>query len=197
MQAPLIDPALALSATRRLPDEYRWLLPQYPRDGWLRHPNMGAHTRFWLQIHSSFRRAGDELDEITRLHRENEIPTEAFRGAMAPRLQHFLGSLEHHHQMEDHVFFPRFTAAEPLVAKGIDLLEADHEAIDRAIHQTVRDANALLQASDGDAALKASENYARTSETLVAFMRKHLDDEEEIVMPLILDRGERALGVEG
>ena len=190
-------PARAASPDK-LPDDYIWLLPQYPADGWLAHPNMGGHTRFWLSIHRSFRMAASEVERLNAAFREGEVEPDAFRRRMAPRLQHFLGALEHHHMMEDHVFFPRFIAAEKRVAKGIDLLESDHHAIDATIHATVRDANALLRASSGpDGEMKREgETFADTADGLTRLMRRHLDDEEEIVMPLILDRGEAALGVE-
>ena len=183
-----------------LPDDYVWLLPEYPRDGWLAHPNMGGHTRFWLRLHSSFRQAAGEVERLNADWREGRIATPAFARQMAPTMQHFLGALEHHHQMEDHVFFPKFIAAEGQhstqgrIARGIDLLETDHHAIDRTIHETVAAANALLQ-REGDARAEG-EAYTATADALTALMRRHLDDEEEIIMPLILDRGEAALGVE-
>ena len=177
-----------------LPDDYAWLLPRYPREGWAGHANMGGHTRFWLSIHRSFRGAAGEVERLNALWRENGLDADAYRHAMAPRLGHFLQALEHHHMMEDHVFFPKFVAAEARVAKGIDLLETDHHAIDRSIHDTVARANALLRA-DGDMRAPA-DGCATATDALTALMRRHLDDEEEIVMPLILDRGEAALGVE-
>ena len=187
---------LDLASRGPLPEEYRWLLADHPREGWLAHPNMGGHTRFWLDMHASFRQAATQLEALNADYRDERLAANAFKREIAPRLQHFLGALEHHHQMEDHVFFPKFVAAESRVAKGIDLLESDHVAIDAAIHSTVADANALLQAGDRDALLRTGEAYVARANGLTRLMRKHLDDEEEIIMPLILDRGEAALGVE-
>ena len=189
-----LDLASRAASADKLPDDFIWLLPHYPRDGWMAHANMGGHTRFWLSLHRSFRRAATHVERLNAEWREGRIPTDAFRQAMAPAMQRFLGALEHHHQMEDHVFFPKFIAAERRIARGIDLLETDHHAIDATIHETVAAANALL-GHEGDAR-REGEAYALRSEALTSLMRRHLDDEEEIVMPLILDRGEAALGVE-
>ena len=189
-----LDLPTRTAAKTPLPDSYRWLLPRYPREGWRTHANMGAHTRFWLQLHASFRRAADDLDSLDTAFREENIEAAAFKAAMAPRLQHFLSALDHHHHMEDHVFFPRFTAAEARIAKGIDLLERDHEAIEANIHATVEAANAFLR--DESDARRTGEAFTCAADALTRLMRRHLDDEEEIVMPLILDRGEAALGVE-
>lgn len=190
----MLDLSSRAASPDKLPTDYIWLLPRYPQGEWLSHANMGGHTRFWLSIHRSFRGAATQLEGLNEGWREGAVETDAFLREMAPRLQHFLGALEHHHHMEDHVFFPRFTAAEPLIVKGIDLLETDHGAIDRAIHDTVAAANALLR-SEGDVR-GPGEAFTQTADALTALMRRHLDDEEEIVMPLILDRGEAALGVE-
>ena len=194
-----LDLASRAASPDSLPDDYVWLLPAYPRDGWLAHPNMGGHTRFWLALHRSFRQAATGVERLNEEWREGRIDGDAFRATMAPAMQRFLGALEHHHQMEDHVFFPKFIAADAhygkgRIRRGIDLLETDHHAIDRTIHETVASANALLQA-EGDMR-REGEAYAAAAQALTTLMRRHLDDEEEIVMPLILDRGERALGVE-
>ena len=67
-----------------------------------------------------------------------------FRAALAPRLRRFLMHLNGHHQIEDFQFFPLFAAAEPRLARGFDVLEADHEAIHRVMDEMVEAANALL-----------------------------------------------------
>ena len=142
--APMqLDLATRAASSDKLPHDYIWLLPQYPREGWLSHANMGGHTRFWLSIHRSFRGAATKVERLNEDWREGRTEALDFKRAMAPTLQHFLQALEHHHQMEDHVFFPKFIAAEKRVAAGIDLLETDHHAIDRTIHETVAAANAL------------------------------------------------------
>lgn len=53
----------------------------------------------------------------------------------------------------------------------------------------------LLQAlaRDADTAEGAAETYAEVSGTLLRRMLRHLDDEEDLVIPLMLTRGEAAL----
>ena len=111
---------------------------------------------------------------------------------MAPRLQQFLQTLDHHHRIEDNVFFPKFMAAEERLIKGIELLEKDHHTIDAEVHQMITVANALLQTRHGDSdGLKRNgENFAISSDRIVKLLSRHLDDEEEIVVPLMIDRGE-------
>ena len=123
------------------------------------------------------------------------MPPEEFRRFFAPRLQFFLQNLEGHHQIEDQHFFPLFRAAEKRLVKGFDVLESDHEAIHAEIIRTVESANGLLRTmeSDDDARRKATDAYADASERLLKFLVRHLDDEEDLIMPVILDQGERKL----
>ena len=63
--------------------------------------------------------------------------------------------------------------------------------------RTAETANALLQAlqAPGDTLRRCSDNYADASGALLKGLIRHLDDEEDLIVPLILDRGEEALGV--
>ena len=46
-----------------------------------------------------------------------------------------------------------------------------------------------------DALKRCGDEYAQASGTLIKGLVRHLDDEENLIVPLILDRGEEALGV--
>ena len=61
--------------------------------------------------------------------------------------------------------------------------------------RTVDSANALLRTIEGDddARRAATDSYADASERLLKFLLRHLDDEEDLIMPVILDQGERKL----
>jgi hemerythrin-like domain-containing protein len=177
------------------PPEFRTLLEKYPREIWPGHKNLGATAQFWLDRHNGFRELGGVLVKATGEFREGKLLPTEFRRFFAPRLQFFLESLEGHHYVEDHHYFPVFRAAEAQLAKGFDVLEGDHEAIHAEIMRTVESANGLLRTmeSDDDARRAATDLYAETSDRLLKFLVRHLDDEEDLIMPVILDQGERKL----
>jgi hypothetical protein len=77
------------------------------------------------------------------------------------------------------------------------VLEGDHHHIHGDMARTAETANALLQALQGDAdrLRHCSDGYADASGVLLKGLIRHLDDEEDLIVPLILDRGEEALGV--
>jgi hypothetical protein len=49
--------------------------------------------------------------------------------------------------------------------------------------------------NDADVLRFAAERYSDTSGALLRLLTRHLGDEEDLIIPLILDRGEAALGV--
>ncbi len=185
------DP-LSIETREGLPDEWLFLREKYPRDTWMANSDLGEHARFWLSIHRHFRMMGAHLQSQSDTYREGLIDAGTFRQTMAPRLQQFLQTLDHHHRIEDGVFFPKFMAAEKRLIKGIELLEEDHHVIDAEVHNMVEIANKLLQSdpANSDQLKRNGEAFANCSERIVALLGRHLDDEEDIVVPLMLDRNE-------
>jgi hemerythrin-like domain-containing protein len=198
MTAPKIIPAaLALDARSGWPADLRVLVDRYPRETWQTHANLGAMARFWLQRHGMFRDIAAALTDATTAFREGAVSAADFRAWFPPRLQFFLQQLNAHHQIEDLHYFPVFQAAEAKLARGFDVLEADHGTIHKSIDATVAAANAFLRAAmnDADVQQTAGDSYAATSRQLMRQLNSHLGDEEDLIVPLILDRGEDALGV--
>ena len=185
---------LDLAERKRLPADLRALPEKYPRETWDAHDNLGATARFWLGRHAMFRELGGLLKGDTRDFREGRLDAAAFRRFFAPRLQFFLSSLDGHHRIEDAHYFPLFRAVETRLAHGFDLLERDHEAIDRRIGAVVDAANALMRAGD-DAGVRtaAIDDYAAEGDRLRSMLLRHLDDEEDLIVPVILEHGERRL----
>ena len=199
MSVAVDTPPTSFDLDRRTgwPEELRFLLAQYPRAVWAEHVNLGDTARFWLQIHQGFRDIGGGLEAKATEFREGLIKPEDFRRWMAPRLQTLLTHLDGHHRIEDFHFFPVFSAAEPRLATGFEVLESDHHAIHDAMNATVLSANALLTASatDNDALRRTADAYARTHDALLKRLDRHLLDEEDLIIPLILDRTEGKLGM--
>ncbi|MFP1633301.1 hemerythrin domain-containing protein [Zhengella sp. ZM62] len=180
-----------------LPDDLRVLLARYPREDWQAHENLGGMAQFWLQRHDMFRDLGGMLEGAVGEWRNGRIETGAFVQFFVPRLNFFLGQLEGHHQIEDHHYFPVFRRAEPRLDRGFDILDRDHHVIHAALEANAGAANSLLQAiqEGGDRLKRAGDVYAGECGRLVAMLMRHLDDEEDLIIPVILDQGERRIGV--
>ena len=186
-----------LASRPGLPEDLRLLLSRYPRESWMSHANLGEMARFWLSRHDMFRQLGTTLDQATAQFREGKTDARGFASFFAPRLQFFLQQLHAHHHIEDDHYFPIFRAAETRLVRGFDMLERDHETLAASIDGSVRAANAFLGAMDGppDDVARAADAYAEAGGILLGGLIRHLNDEEDLIVPLILDRGEAALGV--
>jgi len=189
--------ALALARRSGWPEDLRVLLIRYPREQWDAHANLGGMARFWLSRHAMFRELSATIQEITEKFRAGQLPPAEFVRHFCPRLQFMLDQLNVHHQIEDMHYFPIFQAADKRLSRGFDVLEGDHHHIHADMARTAETANALLQAlrGDPDRLRRCGDDYADASGALLGGLIRHLDDEEDLIVPLILDRGEEALGV--
>ncbi len=188
---------LALASRTGWPEDMRVLLTKYPREQWQGHANLGGMARFWLSRHEMFRELGGMIREIETQFRSGALASAEFLRLFVPRLQFLLSQLDVHHQIEDHHYFPIFRAADARLARGFDVLEGDHHTIHADMASAANAANALLRALQGnaDALRRSSDDYAAASGALLTGLIRHLEDEEDLIVPLILDRGEEALGV--
>lgn len=181
------------------PDDLKLFLDRFPREVWPTHANLGQRIQFWLSVHGGFRDLGEVLQTATADLREGQVTPERFRSWFAPRLQHLLSHLHTHHQVEDYEYFPVLTKAEPRLAKGFNVLESDHEVIHVTIDRVVETANEFLRldSNDRDRFRSTGDLYADASDALIRQLIRHLDDEEDLIVPLVLDRGEQPLGLSG
>ena len=188
---------ISLLETREgLPDDLRFLAEQYPRGEWQAHSNIHGMAGFWLQRHDMFREMGVLLTGGIADYREGRKDAREFAAFFAPRLNRFLGNLDGHHNVEDHHYFPVFAKAEPRLKRGFDILDGDHHLIHDALERNAETANAFLRAlqESEDRRRFAADAYADENSRLIAMLKRHLDDEEDLIIPLILDRGDRDLG---
>ncbi|WP_295813543.1 hemerythrin domain-containing protein [uncultured Nitratireductor sp.] len=189
--------ALKLETRTGLPADLRYLVDKYPREGWWEHPNLGEMAQFWLQRHDMFRELGGMLKTSAGDYREGKLAPHDFAAWFAPRLCFFLQQLHGHHQIEDLHYFPVFEKAETRMKRGFELLDNDHHVIHEALGRNAETGSRFLQAlqSDHDRQRFAGDAYAMENEALLNMLLRHLEDEEDLIIPLILDRSEEGLGV--
>jgi hypothetical protein len=194
---PDITSELDLTSRTGLPEDLKFLLARYPREDWQGHANIAGMAGMWLQRHAMFRELGGMLTGKIADHREGRLDAHEFAHWFARRLQFFLQQLEGHHHVEDHHYFPVFAEAEKRLKRGFEILDGDHHLIHEALDRNAGAANQFLSAlqEGGDRLRFAADAYADENARLVAMLTRHLDDEEDLIIPLILDRGDRDLGI--
>ncbi|RUT30967.1 hemerythrin domain-containing protein [Arsenicitalea aurantiaca] len=181
--------------TAPLPADIAYLREKYPRETWDAHRNFGDTARFWMQMHDMFRELGGMLKTATHHFREGGMAPEEFHRFFAPRLRYFLGHLEGHHGIEDAQYFPLFRSYDKRLIVGFDLLEEDHEYIHEQLILSAQTGQAFIAAlaEEGDARRFAADAYAESADRLLDWLLRHLADEEDLVMPTIIEHTETAL----
>lgn len=184
-----------LDQRRGLPAELKTLLARYPRDTWRSAGSQMAH--FWLDRHAEFRHHAAALQTVANECRSERKSIEEFVVWTAPRLQAFIGALHGHHQIEDFHYFPVFREMHEALAPGFDVLARDHELLHAGIIESVDAFNALLalvrgtEESNTDARKHAAEQYLDVGDVMFRRLMRHLDDEEDLIIPIMLDQDER------
>ena len=181
---------LALAARNGLPDTLLRLRQKYPRDTWPGHENLGEWVQFWLQRHGMFRELGAMLTDACAQLQGGRVSAGELAPWFAPRLEFFLGHLDLHHRIEEYHLFPVFARAEPALQQGFTLLEADHRAIHTLVDALHVSAARLAAADD-----RAGDDTTRDLAALLQALTAHLDDEEDLIVPIVLDRSEANLGL--
>lgn len=184
-----LTPPAADALTQRtgLPEAFRYLEAACPRAQWPTLP-IAPMAQHWLDVHRWFRAQTADLVRLGALWREGQTDAAQYRAASAPRLRQLLTNLHHHHTLETQHAFPQMAAAEPRMAAGFDLLDRDHDLIDARLAELADSANALLRALSPTPVL--AETLADRLEATTTLIGRHLDDEEEIVVPVLTLRGE-------
>ncbi|MHC0053858.1 hemerythrin domain-containing protein [Actibacterium sp. D379-3] len=184
-----MDNPLSLDRRPGLPDALRVLLADYPRDIWESHGNFDGLTRFWLGRHLMFRDLLSRLQQDAGAVLGGDLDPRRYQQRTARLAGTFLNELHGHHQIEDHHYFPQLCALDLRLGAGFDLLDADHHALDAHIHGLADLTNAMLRA--GPDVLRPQAGALRDAlDGFAGFLDRHLTDEEELVVPLILAHGQ-------
>lgn len=185
----------ALESRTGLPDALRVLLTDYPRENWTGHRNFDGLVSFWLDRHLMFRRMTTLMTEANQSLLDRRIDPQQFAANLSRIGGQFVQDLHGHHQIEDHHYFPVLTQMELRLAKGFELLDHDHQALDGHIQSFITGANAVLQSlADRDALQDAAGRFAGDLANITALLDRHLTDEEDLIVPVILLHGPGRLG---
>jgi len=159
---------------------------------------MTPMAQFWLDRHDYFRSQCLALHTATHGYRERSGTPAEFGRSVTPRMQEFLSHLNGHHQIEDHHYFPAFRAADLRLAHGFDVLARDHKLLHEGIGTIIETANAFIktftkpgQKTSGEQR-PAGDRFVDASELLCRRVVRHLEDEEDLIIPLMLAQSERA-----
>ncbi len=170
-----------------LPDALRVLLEEFPRDSWDDHPGVEGLVRFWLDRHMMFRRMAERMTLDAARRKDGLLDRGAYAYDLSRLGSAFVGELNGHHNIEDAHYFPMLAAKDPRITSGFEILDKDHHALDGHLNAFVERANAVLQAGENDGSEVG--RFAEELDRLGKLLDRHLIDEEDLVVPVILKYG--------
>ncbi|QFS84054.1 hypothetical protein FIU97_14965 [Roseivivax sp. THAF40] len=178
---------LRLGTRTGLPDALRVLVKEYPRSGWQEHAHFTGLVEFWLGRHGMFRQICEALQTDSEAEMDGKLDPQMRNQRLSRYGGMLLNELHGHHQIEDHHYFPKLVDLDARVTKGFDILEADHDDMDGLLSRFAESANGVLQ---------GKIETGRFREELLSFealLDRHLNDEEELIVPVILKNGPQGL----
>ena len=176
-----------LESREGFPDALRVLLEEYPREIWECHDNFSALIRFWLDRHVMFRRLLGALEAETLRALDGNMEARLYVSRVSRYGSLLIGELHAHHAVEDTHYFPQLKPLEAKLERGFYILDRDHHAIDGHLEAFADDANAIIRAVDEVGDWKsAAGSFENGLQSLTGFLDRHLTDEEELVVPILL-----------
>ncbi len=179
---------LVLAKRTGLPDPLRVLIKEFPREAWQSHPAYSQLIAFWLDRHLMFRRLLAHLNDDLHGVMNGQSDPEAYKRSLSRFGGMLINQLHGHHQIEDAKYFPVMAQLDARVARGFDLLDSDHHAMDELLSGLADSANAVLQTDVGKTA-NFRDTLGGLHGVLDGFgtmLNRHLIDEEELVVPVLL-----------
>ena len=175
--------------TDPMPEAMRVLLHEHPRDSWEANPHFRRATKQWLAAHQMFRDLGRVIRSETETYLDRNREAEDYAARLSYYGDAMVRNLHGHQGWEDHSYFPELSAADPRFDAGLEILESDHAALDGVLDRFTRAANRTIKLIHLDEA-QGRDEAARVlgeAQKIEAFLARHLGDEEELAVPIILE----------
>lgn len=173
-----------------LPDAVRVLMEEYPRADWTHDPGFEGLLRFWLDRHLMFRKILGQMTTETEKMPDNAMDPQTYVAHLSRYGGMFVEQLHGHHTIEDTQYFPKLINLDSRISGGFDILDKDHHAIDGHLNTFIETANDVMQNRDKIMKMTtATETFRQHLVKLESLLNRHLIDEEELVVPVVLKYG--------
>jgi hemerythrin-like domain-containing protein len=169
----------ALNDRDGLPEPLKVLLADYPREAWEAHPQFTGLVQFWLERHLMFRRLQAALEEDLQAAVDGKMDPQSHMSRLSRLGGMLVNQLHGHHQIEDMHYFPTLSSLDPRLVHGFTILDKDHHALDELLANFTDGANSVLQGGEAEAFQPHLIQFG-------GFLERHLWDEEDIIVPVLL-----------
>ena len=100
-----------------------------------------------------------------------------------------LNSLDHHHKIEDQMYFPFFKKNNRNLIKAVELLEKDHDSVAlkiRQLHKLLSQIERFKLTASPAYPFALMVQFFELINEFTKMIRRHLFDEEEIIIPIFI-----------
>ena len=177
----------ALETREGLSEPLRVLLKDYPREAWEADPGFSQLIQFWLSRHAMFRELCARITELLKAHLDKRVDPQLVKPHYARYANMLLGGLHEHHHVEDDHYFPKLIVLEKKLEHGFEILDRDHHDLTERLEAIAAASNVMLQAPEDDR--EAVEGALKEITRLGRLLDRHLWDEEELIVPVLLKHG--------
>jgi iron-sulfur cluster repair protein YtfE (RIC family) len=173
-----------------MPEDIRRQLYGPERDQWRDHPHyLISDARALQRNHRNLKRQARQYHgalthmlEIADAERKTDSSRQLFT-TIGHHGRILLKNLHSHHGFEDSSVFPMLRQHHPRLAAGFDILEQDHLALDALLADIDQQLDHFPALAND---LQKLENAHQKASELEALLHRHMDDEEDIIVPIYL-----------
>lgn len=172
-----------------LPEKVQQTLLESTRTDWESHPRFHGKAAFFVNIHRNLLDGASQLsgalEQLLDVP-EGELQDVVVQMNLLPFSRNLIGFAHHHHEIEDHGYFPQFALLYPQLDHGLKLLDGDHKVLDAALDETQL---ALDGLADKSVSRDSLADLHKGSLALNKILNRHIWDEEEVIIPIFLRHG--------
>jgi hypothetical protein len=172
----------------------RVLLATHPRESWKAHPDFHGLVSFWLERHMMFRQLMDHMTRETEAFLDGNREAQGFAEGVARYGGLFVNQLHGHHHIEDHALLPASAGEGCTHRAGVRPAGCGPSCARRdPEHGSWLRRTARSRGRPGLTRRRRRRAQGRPDgfERLIG---RHLEDEEDLIVPVILIHGADGLG---
>lgn len=181
----------ALATRSGLSKPLRVLLAKHPREGWETNVRFYGLSSFWIERHGMFRQMSATLESDALAMQEGLMEPHSYGRKLSRLAGSMVQNLHGHHQIEDQQYFPLLAKRDGRLRRAFAMLDKDHHVLDGLIDRFITDSNTVLEGLMTEKPVDGLlGRYQPMLNRFTTLIERHLFDEEEIIVPVLLEYGD-------
>lgn len=175
----------------KLPEDMQVFVREFPRAMW--EAQTGPFTAIYLERHHLFRKMINGMIRDSEAFLNDDFDPLLYRKSISRLGTMLLSELQTHDQLEHDHYFPVIEGLDPRTARSFDMLEKDHDVMHDVLDRFQHLGNTTIAALDGETRFQKADMFLTSLRSTERLILRHLDDEEDIIVPIMLKHGEECI----